>query len=143
MTRRLFIDSSGMRISLPGYDAVTDNNPCHFAFDTRNTAYFSPMMVGQLSYGTIAYAGIGGGPMDIMYPGYFNSAPPALIGFSSGDGLFSGLVTGYFNADMVGMGGINTFTIYGTSLNDRLRIFVYGNPSNMIQTLYYVVGQGA
>ena len=147
MTRRLYMNSDGLRISLPGYDAVTDTNPCHFAFDTRNDAYWSPMLQGSLSYNQLVNAYFSG-YVDIMYGGWYSNAPPALVGVSSN--FYSGLIMQFWSPDMIGLGGASgNGAIAFTSMNDRIRIYVEAEPWLMVSDtivpiangLYYAVSQ--
>lgn len=141
MVRRIYMDSTGLRISAPGYNAQTDTNPTHFIFDSRNRAYFGSFLTGYVSPSAFPGTSSGAGTYDVMFGKTFASPPPALVAYASAAGGFAGYASNFLNCASASY----MFCSF-VSMVDRIRFSSYGyfngvNVEPPIGGIYYLIGE--
>lgn len=140
--RRFWADSTGLRASLPGYNAETDADPRHFIFDSRNRCYFGAFLSGVVAGSVFNFNTSGTQTYDVMFGKTFISPPPVLVVFDSS--AIPGATPFFASADYPGDGGTYITTVIWTSMVDRLRFIahvgLYAAPA-VIADAYYIIGE--
>lgn len=135
MSNRVYISPVNLRVSKPGYDAVTDTNPDHLLFDAFGWKSQGCFMKGIVNSSAFAYyTGSWMGSayyIDINYGKTFSTAPKVHWGVIDP-------YTGGFMASYQGLTQYGTLVLGAGSFTNKMSFYMVTNGSLPMTNSFYL-----